>query len=257
MASKSWASYLRGMTVVGIAAMLFANAHAEDLIVLGDDAYAPVVYLKDGKPAGLLPAILKAAAKYTGDNYDIRLSPWRRAYEFALRGDGGLVGVSWTTEREKLLDFSKPFYDDNIQIVTLKTNTFSYSKLEDLKGKVIGGINGASYGEEVDRFIAAGLVTVQRDVGQSGRLRKLLAGRLDAAFVGNGKAGFEAAIESADELRLNRDKFLVLPTPLTRDPLHLAFPKQMNQRAAVERFDKAVEKMRQNGELQALAAMVH
>jgi ABC-type amino acid transport substrate-binding protein len=257
MASKSWASYLCGMAFAGVAAMLAVNVHSEELIVLGDDAYAPVVYLKDGKAAGLLPAILKAASRYTGDNYDIRLSPWRRAYEFALRGDGGLVGVSWTSERDKSLDFSKPFYEDNIQIVTLKTNSFGYSKLEDLKGKVIGGINGASYGEEVDRFIAAGLVTVQRDVGQSGRLRKLLAGRLDAAFVGNGKAGFEAAIESADELRLNREKFLVLPTPLTRDPLHLAFPKHMNQRAAIERFDKAVEKMRQSGELQLLYASAH
>jgi hypothetical protein len=31
----------------------------------------------------------------------------------------------------------------------------------------------------------------------------------------------------------------------------------MNQRAAIERFDKAVEKMRQSGELQLLYASAH
>jgi len=239
------------------AAMSMHSVNAETLVVLGDDAYAPVVYVKDGKPAGLLPAILQAASKLTGDTYDIRLSPWRRAYEFALRGEGGLVGVSFNQERDKLLDFSKPFYDDNIQIVTLKTKTFAFAKLEDLKGKTIGGINGASYGDEVDKVIAAGLFTVERDVSQSGRLRKLLAGRLDAAFVGNGRNGYEMAINSVDELRQNRGQFVVLPTPLTRDPLHLGFAKSMNKRAAIDRFDAAIEKMRKSGELKKLEAGTH
>lgn len=231
-----------------------SSAVADTLVVLGDDAYVPVVYLKDGKPAGLLPAVLKAASRYTGDTYDIRLSPWRRAYELSLRGEGALVGVSFNQDREKLFDFSKSFYDDNIQIVTLKSKTFTFTKLEDLKGKTIGGINGASYGDEVDKAIAAGLFTVERDISQTGRMRKLLAGRLDAAFVGNGQAGFEAVINSFDELRQKRNMFVVLPTPLTRDPLHLAFPKSMGQRAAVERFDAAIDKMRKSGELKKLEA---
>ena len=32
--------------------------HAETLVVLGDDAYSPVVYTDQGKPAGILPTIL-------------------------------------------------------------------------------------------------------------------------------------------------------------------------------------------------------
>lgn len=255
MTVRSWrVGCFRGLCGGVLVLGTWLNAMADTLVVLGDDAYVPVVYMKDGKPAGLLPAILQAASRHTGDTYDIRLSPWRRAYEFSLRGDGGLVGVSFNQERDKLFDFSRSFYDDNIQIVTLKSKTFPYSKLEDLKGKTIGGINGASYGDEVDRAIAAGLFTVERDVSQTGRLRKLLAGRLDAAFVGNGQAGFEAAVNSFDELRQKRSLFVVLPTPLTRDPLHLAFPKAMGQRAAIDRFDAAIDKMRKSGELKKLEA---
>jgi len=228
--------------------------HAENLVVLGDDAYAPVVYLKDGKVSGVLPAILSRAQSITKDTYEIRLAPWKRSYELAARGEGGIIGVSYTEDRSKIFDFSKAMYDDNIQIVTLKGHTFPFSKLEDLKGKVVGGVNGASYGQEVDAAIAAGLFTVDRDVSQPGRLRKLLAGRLDAAFIGNGQVGFEKIVGASEELIASRDKFSILPTPLTKDPLHLAFAKSMGKKEAIERFDMALEQMRKSGELKNIIA---
>lgn len=219
-------------TVLLVLGTTFGASQAETLVVLGDHAYAPVIYSQNGKPAGLLSAILGRAASLTGDRYELRLFPWKRAKSF---------------------DFSRPIYDDDIHIVTLKTKTFPYAKLEDLKGKTIGGISGASYGDGVDKAIASGLFVVDRDVGQAGRLRKLLAGRLAAAFIGNGLAGFNSVIASDEELRNNRSQFVVLPTPLTRDPLHLAFPKSMNKREALNRFDAALEKLKQSGELQRLA----
>lgn len=96
------------------------------------------------------------------------------------------------------------------------------------------------------------LFTIDRDVGQAGRLRKLLAARLDAAFIGNGNSGFDSVVGSVEELRSNRDQFVILPTPLTRDPLHLAFAKTMNKKAAIERFDDAIEKLRKSGELRKI-----
>ncbi|MDO8287048.1 MAG: transporter substrate-binding domain-containing protein [Rhodoferax sp.] len=248
-------SLLRKM--VGLLALWAAwgTSHAETLVVLGDHAYAPVIYSQNGKPAGLLPAILARASALTGDHYDLRLSPWKRAYELAARGEGGVVGVSLNQERARSFDFSRPLYDDDIQIITLKGKTFPYAKLEDLKGKTIGGINGASYGDDVDKAIASGMFVVDRDVGQAGRLRKLLAGRLDGAFIGNGQAGFDSVVSSEEELRNSRAQFVVLSTPLTRDPLHLAFPKSMHKREALDRFDAALEKLKQSGELKRLATI--
>jgi ABC-type amino acid transport substrate-binding protein len=232
--------------------LALSSAKAEILTVFGDDAYLPIIYSENGIPMGILPAILARAAKLSGDEYVIKLSPWKRAYELALRGEGGLVGVSVNQERVMHFDFSKSIYDDNIQIVTLKGKQFSFTKLEDLKGKTIGGVNGASYGEDVDQAIAKGLFIVERDVGQAGRLRKLLAGRLDAAFIGNGKAGFDAIVDSQAELRNYKAQFVVLPQPLTRDPLHLAFPKSMGKEPAIERFNAAIDQLRRSGELKNL-----
>ena len=241
-----------GVLLALVAAAGIPAAHAEVLVVNGDDSYAPVVHLKNGKPAGILPAVLKRAEAMTGDTYVIRLSPWKRAYETAARGEGGVMGISYTEDRAKLFDFSRPVYNDDIQIVVLKEKVFPFAKLDDLKGRTIGGVIGASYGDKVDKAIAAGLFMVERDVGQTGRLRKLLAGRLDAAFIGNGDAGYEAVINSHDELHANRDRFVILPTPLIRDPLHLGFAKSMGKRAALERFDAAVEQLRKSGELKTL-----
>lgn len=235
---------------------VFSVTNAETLVVLGDDSYAPVIHHVNGKAAGILNTVLQRASALSGDRYDIQLSPWKRAYGMASRGEGGIVGVSFNQERAKLFDFSKPIYDDDIQIVTLQTKVFAFNKLEDLKGKKVGGVNGASYGDEVDRAIANGLFVMDRDVGQAGRLRKLLAGRLDAALIGNGQAGFDSVIESNPELKANRDRFAILAKPLARDALHLAFAKSMGKREALDRFDAAIDTLRKNGELKKLSAPV-
>lgn len=219
-----------------------------EITILGDDVYAPMAYMDRGQPTGVLVSILLAASSRTKDIYKITLYPWRRAYELALAGDGGIIGISFTSERGAIFDFSKPVVDDNVQIVVRAGEEFPFAKLEDLRGKTIGGVQGASYGEIIDKAISQGLFSMDRDIGQVGRLRKLLAGRLDAAFVGNGIAGFEHILSTDRFLANNRHRLAVLPVPLTSDPLHLAFHKGMRQREAVDRFDAAIAEMRASGE---------
>jgi polar amino acid transport system substrate-binding protein len=229
-------------------------AQAETLLMNGDEDYAPISYLRDGKVAGVLPAILRQVEPLTGDRYIVQLGPWKRVYALGLRGEGGIFQLSFNQERSALFDYSKPYFSDDIQIVTLKDKTFPFRNLQDLQGKRIGGVSGASYGQEVDQAIAQGLFTVDRDVGQVGRLRKLLAGRLDAAFIGNGNAGIEQLFASNEALRSQRDRFVVLPVPLVRDPLHMAFAKSANQRAALDRFDAAIAQLQKSGELARIIA---
>jgi polar amino acid transport system substrate-binding protein len=225
---------------------------AETLLVFGDDAYPPVIYLANGVPAGILPSILNSASAITGDVYDLRLFPWNRSYNQAMRGDGGVVGLSLNQERVAVFDYSKPIYTDEIVVVTLRDRSFHFSRIEDLKDKVIGGVSGASYGEEVDRAIAAGLFSMDRDVGSVGRLRKLLSRRLDAAFIGNGQSGFDSIVNSSQELKENRHRFIVLPKPLAIDRLYLAFPKSMNKQAAIDRLNTALNTLKQRGAVAAI-----
>ncbi len=228
------------------------EALAENLVVYGDESYAPVIYLEGGKPAGILPAIFSLLSKDTGDTYELVLVPWKRAVVESERQSGGITNISVNKAREAFYDFSLPIYDDYIQMVVIKGKEFAYSGLWSLKPKLVGVTSGASYGEDIDKAIADGLINVDRDPGQVNRMKKLLLGRIDVALVGNGSVGFEQLIASDPELKANRSRFVVLQPPLVRDQLHLAFAKTMNKKAAIARFDKALTALRKSPEYQKL-----
>jgi polar amino acid transport system substrate-binding protein len=217
--------------------------NAETLLVYGDDSYPPVIYSDNGKPTGVLVDILRKVSARTGDTYEVRVFPWKRAYEHARAGRAAVVGVSKTTDRMAEFDFSDAIYFDDIQIVVKRGREFPYAQLGDLKGKTVGGVLGASYGNVVDAAIKDGLFKMDQDTGQKGRLHKVLLDRVDAAFIGNGAEGFDMVVRSDPELQARRAELVVLGTPLTRDPLHLAVAKSMNKKALIERFNIALREV--------------
>ncbi len=229
-------------------------AIAENLVVFGGDSFGPFAFLKEGKVDGIMPRMLRRAGEISGDTYDIQLMPWKRAYLKSEKGEGGVFGLSLTPDRAKVFDYSQSMYDNDVKIVTLANKAFTFRKLTDLKGKVMGGLNGVSYGEEVDAAVENGVFTIERDFQTDGRLLKLLYGRIDAALVDGGQLGLDSALSSTEEMRKNLDRFVVLPTALVHDPLHLAFPKVMGKREAIDRFNAALASMKKNGELKRIFA---
>lgn len=227
-------------------------AKAERLVIYGDDAYPPVIYLDHGKPAGILPAIFSRLQKDTGDQYELVLVPWKRALYESQQGRGGITTISWNKERDRIYDFSEPIYYDDIQLVVLKGKEFAFKQLQDLKGKKLGGAAGASYGEEIDSAISSGLLKIDRDPNQDVRLRKLLFGRIDVALIGNGNAGLNRILDSVPDLKAKRSQFVALPQPLTRDPLYLAFAKSMHKQAAIQRFNQALKALKKTPEYQQI-----
>jgi ABC-type amino acid transport substrate-binding protein len=252
--NKSLRSWL-AVCIAGTA--FFAAAHAETLLVYGDDAYQPLISSQNGKPAGVLVDILRKVSERSGDTYELQLFPWKRAYELARNGSGAVVGISMTEERRALFDFSDSLYSDDIQIVVLTGREFPFKQLGDLQGKTMGGVLGASYGDTVDKAIAQGLFKMDRDIGQAGRLHKLLAQRMDGALIGNGQAGFDAVLDSDPVLASRRHQFSILKTPLTIDPLYLAAAKGMNKKAVIERFNKALHELHRSGALRRVTQEVN
>jgi len=228
------------------------RANAEHLVIYGDNNYPPIIFLDQDQAAGILPAIFARLEKDTGDTYELRLLPWKRALKNAQHGDGGITNISRTKAREKFYDFSLPIYDDDISLVVLQGREFEFNTLKDLQGKKLGGLSGASYGEKVDQAISNGELHVERENGEQSRLLKLLAGRMDVAIIGNGTAGLEAILASDPRLAANRSQFVVLPRALARDPLYLAFSKAMNKQSALERFNQALVVLKRTDEYRQL-----
>jgi polar amino acid transport system substrate-binding protein len=225
---------------------------AESIVVFGAQDYPGVCYLKDGKPQGIFPEILAGVAKYSGDDYKLRLLPWARAQAMAQGGKGGIAHFSMNNERLAVFDFSDPVYVDDIILVAIKGKQFLYAQPGDLKGRRLGVMASASYGQQVDSMMHAGDVTVDLDYGVVSRLRKLLAGRIDVAVVEGTEGNIDDVLAADGELKMNAAKFVILPVPLVHDPLYLAFAKSMNRQDALERFNAGLARFKKTPSYKAL-----
>lgn len=79
--------------------LLGTAAHAAPLqVVTEDTAYS---YLENGKVAGPATEVVEATLRRAGLDYRVRLYPWARAYDMALREPGVLIYlIARTPERE-------------------------------------------------------------------------------------------------------------------------------------------------------------
>ncbi|APW41105.1 substrate-binding periplasmic protein [Rhodoferax saidenbachensis] len=223
------------------------TARAETLLVFGGDGYAPGTYLLHGEPAGTLVDLLRRISEKTGDEYQVRLYPWKRAYDHAQRGEGAVIGLSMTPERQERFDFSEPMYYNDLQLVVRKGQGFAFRSLSDLKGKSVGGGLGVSYGADVDAAIDAGLFVMERDSDPSERLNKVLLGQLHAAVIGHGMPGLDYLVKKHPRLQARRSELVALPKPLARDPLYFAVAKSMQKRDVVDRLNKALRELQRGG----------
>lgn len=178
--------------------------------------------------------------------------PWKRAYQMALDGEGGVITIGKTTERLPLFDFSDEVLDDEVVLVVLKGHEFPFERMEDLKGKIITVNSGSTYGDEFDRAKRE-IFTVDEDFeGPSVRLKKLLAGRVDAAIINPGRAGLQHAIQQDVKLRQHQDEFVVLPKPIAITKNYIAFGKSAKMQPFLEAFNRALAKAREDGTYQKI-----
>lgn len=218
-----------------------------EMTIFGNKTKAPKSYNEDGQAKGILVDMLHYVGKEINCKFNIKLNPWKRAYKLASHGKGGIIGFSKTSQRIKLFDYSDVMYYDDMLLVVLKGNEFKFNTIDDLKGKKIGIVRGASFGEEFDNSIKTNLFKVVEDDSPVHRLVKLAKGYMDVALIGPGKSGVNAAIQKDPFLKKNKDKFVILPIPFNRDPNYLGLAKQMDKKDFLIKFNKALEKGHKSG----------
>lgn len=246
-------SALLGLAAAVLVVLAPATAHGEELLVFGSDYSVPKIYSKDGQNHGFLVDVLSYIdQKLPGYSIELKLMPWGRAYSSALAAMGGIVGISKTVEREGLFDFSEPIYTDTVVIVVQAGHAFKFETIADLSGKRIGIGRGGTYGEAFEVARKAGLFRIEEDSGPGNRLRKLLAGRMDCALFNAGKEGVMQALKNDGEMYEQRDRFEVLPLPLTSDHNYLAFAKSMQMRPFLDAVNQVVRAGYKSGEIQKI-----
>ncbi|MGL4605361.1 MAG: substrate-binding periplasmic protein [Iodobacter sp.] len=221
---------------------------AEEVTVYASADYHPVTFKNEqGKPDGFGYKLIKHYEEFSGKKINYESGSWRRAYSLAEKGRGGIIGLSKTKPRTEIFDYSDPFFVTVVGVVVKKGKEFQFDSVADLKGKLIGVTNGASYGEEFDAAVAAKLFKVDVNYSSDIRLKKVLYGRVDCALVSYGALGLEAIFNEDAELKSHRNQFVYLNHPLLRDPIYLAFHKSMKMGPFLNQFNQAIKDAKQKG----------
>ncbi len=89
------------------------------LLFLGNRNLKPVVFERDGYPAGLAVELVRALEPKMGRRITIVCMDWTKAQEMVAGGDAdALIQINPTAERLRLYDFSEPFIRSEFTIFT-------------------------------------------------------------------------------------------------------------------------------------------
>ena len=87
------------------------ESNKEKYIFLGNDKMAPIIYLKNSIPAGIVVDLTKALAQKNGLNIDIKLMDWDKAQAKVSNEEAdALLHINLTKESNKEYDFSENLF---------------------------------------------------------------------------------------------------------------------------------------------------
>lgn len=234
----------------------FSAVAAEPVLLTGNEARAPKIFLDKGRPSGYLIEVMRYVERETGQAFEIELYPLVRASNLAKSGASGIIGFSKTTDRLKVYDFGQePMFYDDVVIVVAAGKEFEFNRLEDLAGKTVGVARGASYGEDYDQAVRADIFTIQPGTHPANQLAMLRLGRLDAVLLSGGRVALAQTL-ATNEARalsgasLSMASYTVLTVPFARNPNYVAFAKIAHRKALLAQMDAALKKGWSNGDLQ-------
>jgi ABC-type amino acid transport substrate-binding protein len=218
------------------------------------DAYGKVIPLSEQNIQ-----LFRSLSKEMQVQLIVQRYPWKRALEKAYQGEGMIFGISPTAERRSKLEFSQVVYTERVYLITRCQSNFRYEKLPDLGNKRIGVVRGTSYGEAVDQQMGK-LFEVEQDTSRlSGRMTKLLQGRMDGFF------HYSYLNPSPLELTINQQYFseiqgqpsqsgklfCVQPKAISSVDIHFAIRNDINQ-GRLPKLDAALIKLKQSEAFQKM-----
>ncbi|WP_422992406.1 substrate-binding periplasmic protein [Undibacterium sp. SXout11W] len=197
--------------------------------------------------------------------FEIHRYPLPRILAYAKNGEGIVFGLSKNRERLSQLVFSEAVYANTVWMIARSDNMFKFDSIADLKGKTIGIVRGASYGDDFDKQSNV-LFKVEDDVSSnSSRLKKLLNKRMDVMLL---STSFTQAVDVENYLRQGfrvegqtdeqniQPGFVVLNKPLMSDDLHFATAPGAGE-VWINKLNQAIISGKKSGEIARLINTVN
>ncbi|BCG24345.1 ABC transporter substrate-binding protein [Pseudomonas tohonis] len=230
--------------LLALARPLFAEGHIR--IAIGE--WPPLI--SASQPGnGVIPTLISEAFATQGITVEYGFFPWKRAFEEVRQGRWQASAV-WgrSPEREACCLFSERVYSDEVVLFYNRAKPVHWDGsavgVEQLRGLTIGLPLGSAKTPLLEEAERRGLLKYEAGGDETGNLRKLAAGRIDAVDMVKGTGQWLIS------QRLDADEAARLATtaPLQRWDYHLLFASQpADNRRYLEAFDKGLATLRANG----------
>lgn len=225
--------------------LLGSPALAETWRVVGDEQFAPYsfVTVDNDSPRGLDVELVQTTLQEAGIDANLRLYPWARVKRMLERGEVDMAfQFVGTPERRAQYQLVGPLRSGaTVFMTTAKIKLNDWRTFDDFSPFVIGQVRGYAYQNDFDHADLTRDTTAQNP---RQLVSMLLAGRIDIIVGDRSQLLYFVKEQRA------LDRVRLLPTPLIEMQRYVAFAKGDRQRA--ERFDQALTRLRQRGELTAI-----
>lgn len=177
--AHSMEATIRNILLTALLLILSFAATAEDKIRLTNGEWAP--FQSEKLPGyGAASRAMTAAFSAVGIEIEYGFFPWNRAMELVRKGlwDGTFMWVL-TPKRQKEFLASDPLFTVQEVIYYSLENPVSGKKTSDLEGKIMGALHASAFGNQFNKLIEAGKITVIRAHTNQQLFQMLSSGRVD------------------------------------------------------------------------------
>ncbi|KXS38233.1 MULTISPECIES: transporter substrate-binding domain-containing protein [Modicisalibacter] len=173
---------------------LSAVSQAETVNAVTDPSFVPFEMMdKDsGEMIGFDMDILREVADRAGFDINLRTMDFNGIIPAVQTGNADLAiaGITITDEREKIVDFSDPYYDSGLRIL-VSAGDDSVKELSDLEGKRIGTKIGSTSYDYLQKHLGD-KAEIKPYPGSADMYLALMGGSVDAVFYDAPNVGYFA-----------------------------------------------------------------
>ncbi|MDV6318428.1 transporter substrate-binding domain-containing protein [Chromohalobacter sp. HP20-39] len=171
-----------------------AVTQAETLSAVTDPSFVPFEMMdkETGKMVGFDMDILREISDRAGFDLNLRTMDFNGIIPAVQTGNADLAiaGITITDEREKVVDFSNPYYDSGLRILVPAGNE-SIDELSDLEGKRIGTKIGSTSYDYLQKNLGDS-AEIKPYPGSADMYLALMGGSVDAVFYDAPNVGYFA-----------------------------------------------------------------
>jgi polar amino acid transport system substrate-binding protein len=240
-------SLLKNIIVVLFLSALFTDCRAEEVVRLASGEWSPY-QSKSLKYFGVASRIVTESFAESNLKVEYGYFPWKRSYKYAESGewDGTFLWFD-TPERRKLFYVSNPIIDIKYVFFHLKSFSFKWKTVDDLKGVKIGGTLEYNYGESFQKAEKEKKIQVYRVSTDKQNFKKMLSGRIQI-FPNDLDAGLDILNKNFTPEEVKQ--FTYHPLPVKAAPHCLLLSKKnIRNKELLERFNKGLKTLQDNGKL--------